>query len=312
MEMIYYIDIYRSSVYRLGRARAVRSMGGSATASQAKQASKDYETYFMSTSRLDDDDDTVTSSNNNMGNNNRDDGRSSFSDAIIDGMQRNPYAAWEWGMVERVAQNYDRAAELHGLAASAFDYIGDRPRSVICSLDRGLDMASGMDGGGGKGGGSSGGGDKKEKKLEAVEATRRVLEDAISSTVDVGGRDVELLQRVVAKEGEARVALSGVLWNAGDAGGGDGGAAESQFGTACARLDELNADYRTREADRIRGKRAPPIAPRGASLGYSIDDIVGAEEAGCSRFKNEKFVEEKLVWSDGLRTLVRKFLTLSR
>jgi hypothetical protein len=219
-------------------------------------------------------------------------------------MQRNPYAAWEWGMVERVAQNYNRAAELHGLAASAFDYIGDRPRSVICSLDRGLDMASGMDDGG-KG---SSKGDEEKKK--AAEATRKVLEDAISSTVDVGGRDVELLQRVVAKEGEARVALSGVLWNA-DAGG-DRGAAESQFGTACARLDELNADYRMREADRIRSKRAPPIAPRGASLGYSIDDIVGAEEAGCSRFKNEKFVEEKLVWSDGLRTLVRKFLTLSR
>jgi hypothetical protein len=287
-------------------------MGGSATASQAKQASKDYETYFLSTSRLDEDavdDDTVTSSN--RGNNNRDDGRSSFSDAIIDGIQRNPYAAWEWGMVERVAQNYDRAAEIHGLAASAFDDIGDRPRSVICSLDRGLDMASGMDDDAVMVGGSKGSkGDEKKKKPVAVEATRKILEDAISSTVDVGGRDVELLQRVVAKEGEARVALSGVLWNA-DAGG-DRGAAESQFGTACARLDELNADYRMREADRIRSKRAPPIAPRGASLGYSIDDIVGAEEAGCSRFKNEKFVEEKLVWSDGLRTLVRKFLTLSR
>ena len=52
--------------------------------------------------------------------------------------------------------------------------------------------------------------------------------------------------------------------------------------------------------------------PRGASLGYSIDDIVGADMASCSRFKNEKFVQEKLVWSDGLRLAVNKFLTLSR
>ena len=279
-------------------------MGGSATASQAQQASKDYEIYFMSTSRLDEGtvDDTVTSTNRG---NNRD-GRS-FSDAIIDGIQRNPYAAWEWGMVERVAHNYDRAAEIHSLAASAFDDIGDRPRSVICSLDRGLDMASGIDDAAIGVGGKDGKGD--EKKKLAVEATRKTLEDAITSTVDVEGRDVELLQRVVAKEGEARVALSGVLWTT-DSGG--GGAAESQFGTACARLEELNADYRTREADRIRRGREPSVAPRGASLGYSIDDIVGAEEAGCSRFKNEKFVEEKLVWSNGLRTLVRKFLTLSR
>jgi hypothetical protein len=281
----------------------VRSMGSSATASLAQQASKDYEMYFISTSRLDEDsvDDSVASSN---GGNERE-GRS-FSDAIVDGMQRNPYAAWEWGMVERVALNYDRAAEIHGLAASAFDGIGDRPRSVICSLDRGLDLASGLnDAAGGVGGKGGEGGENKRE----VDAARKALEDAISSTVDVEGRDVELLQRLVAKEGEARVALSGVLWTTADAG--EGGAAESQFGTTCARLDELNADYRTREADRVRRGRVAPTAPRGASLGYSIDDIVGAEEAGCSRFKNEKFVEEKLVWSDGLRTLVRKFLTLS-
>ena len=175
-----------------------------------------------------------------------------------------------------------------------------------------MDMASGMDDNAVMVGGSKGSkGDEKKKKPVAVEATRKILEDAISSTVDVGGRDVELLQRVVAKEGEARVALLGVLWTNTNSGG-ERGAPESQFGTACARLNELNADYWNREADRIKRGRAPPVAPRGASLGYSIDDIVGAEEAGCSRFKNEKFVEEKLVWSDGLRTLVRKFLTLSR
>jgi len=271
---------------RLGRARSVRSMGSSATPSHALQASKDYEVYFSLTSRLDDDGEITASKSD----------QTFFSKAIIDGIQRNPYAAWEWGMVERVAGEYDRAAEVHRLAATAFDEIGDKPRSVICSLDRGLDLASGLDDSGSK--------QEDGKKLEMA---RRVLEDAIPSDVDVAGRDVELLQRVVAKEGEARIALSGILWDSNSKGG-----AESQYGTACARLDELNADYQKREADRIKSGRMPPIRPRGASLGFSIDNIVGAEEASCSRFKNDKFVEEKLVWNETVRTKVKKFLTLGR
>lgn len=198
---------------------------------------------------------------------------------------------------------------MHRLASVAFDEIGDKPRSVICALDRGLDLAAGLDessddvaSGGGKGKGAV----SKEngKKLAFAQKT---LEDAISSTVNVEGRDVELLQRVVAKEGEARVALSGVLWNSNSK-----GAAEEQYGTACSRLDELNADYQAREADRIKKGRMPPIKPRGSTLGFSIDDLVGADEASCSRFKNEKFIEEKLVWNDGLRAKVNKFLNLSR
>jgi hypothetical protein len=47
-------------------------------------------------------------------------------------------------------------------------------------------------------------------------------------------------------------------------------------------------------------------------LGFSIDDIVGADEASCSRFKNEKFVEERLVWPQNLRQSVKRFLTLSK
>ncbi len=72
---------------RLGRARAVRSMGSSATTSQANQASKDYEIYFISTSRLDDDIDSSDAKSSKVD-------ASSFSDVIIDGIQRNPYAAW--------------------------------------------------------------------------------------------------------------------------------------------------------------------------------------------------------------------------
>jgi len=266
---------------RLGRARAVRSLGSAAMPSQALQASNDYEIYFNSISQEEEDDNTKGGS-----------GSETYitSGTILDGIQRNPYAAWEWGMVNRVAQNYDKAAEIHRLAANAFEEIGDKPRSVICSLDRGLDLASGLD---------------SKKKLGMA---KQVLEDAILSDVNVEGRDVQLLQRVVAKEGEARVALAGILWN--DAG--QKGAAESQYGTACARLDELNADYRAREEERVRAGRMPEIKPRGASFGFSMDNVVGAEEASCSRFKNEKFVEEKLVWNAGLKAKVKKFLTLSR
>ncbi len=77
----------------------MRLIGGSTTASQAQQASKDYKIYFVSTSHIDEgtvDDDTIASLNRG---NNCDD--HSFSDAIIDGIQSNPYMAWEWGMVAR-------------------------------------------------------------------------------------------------------------------------------------------------------------------------------------------------------------------
>ena len=59
----------------------MRLIGGSTTASQAQQASKDYKIYFVSTSHIDEgtvDDDTIASLNRG---NNCDD--HSFSDAII-------------------------------------------------------------------------------------------------------------------------------------------------------------------------------------------------------------------------------------
>jgi hypothetical protein len=233
--------------------------------------------YFRLVSRLDDDDKEAGAT---------------FSDAIIDGIQRNPYACWEWGMVNRVAGDYDMAAEVHRLAAKAFEEIADKPRSVISALDQGIDLAAGL--------GESNESKDYGKKLAVVKKT---LEDAIASDVNVEGRDVELLQRVVAKEGEARIALSGVLWNSKEKAG-----AEAQFGEACSRLDDLNQDYQAREQERIKKGRLPP--PKVKRLGFSIDDIVGADEASCSRFKNEKYIQEKLVWPQGLQTKVNNFLTL--
>ena len=280
--------------YRLGRARAIRSLGSFATRFQALRASSDYEIYFNS---MNTDDASITSKSKST------DDENLFSESIVTGIQRNPYAAWEWGMINRVAQNYDRAAEIHRLAAIAFEEIGDKPRSVICALDGGLDLALGLD--------SSSAGDtqvsRRRESNDKLAMVSLTLEDAIQRDVNVEGRDVELLQRLVAKEGEARVALAGVLWNNKQT-----GAAESQYGTACSRLDELNADYQAREEERVKKGRILPPKPRGAALGYSIDDIVGAEEASCSRFKNDRFIEEKLVWNESLQKMVKKFLTLSR
>lgn len=76
-----------------------------------------------------------------------------------------------------------------------------------------------------------------------------------------------------------------------------------------ARLDELNRDYNSREQEKVKKGGGKPSASA-PTLGYSIDDIVGAEEASCSRFKNDRFVEDRLVWSQSLRLNVKKFLTL--
>jgi len=202
----------------LGRARAVRSLGSSATPTQALQAANDYEIYFNYISRIDADDEDDQEQDNALS-------KSSFLPrAVLDGIQRNPYAAWEWGMVERVAGNYDRAAGIHQLASNAFEEIGDKPRAVICRLDRGLDLAAGLNEDSGRKGVS---GD--------VTKVKEILETAIQATVNTEGRDIELLQRVVAKEGEARVALSGVLWESKDK-----AAAESQFGEACGKHGEVS------------------------------------------------------------------------
>jgi hypothetical protein len=178
-------------------------MGSSATSTQATQASKDYELYFNYVSRLGTDDELTQTNVNTL------------SETIIDGIQRNPYAAWEWGMVNRVSGQFAKAAEIHHIAANAFEEIGDKPRATICRLDEGIDLASGV---------------KNDDKSQLAKV-KAILVEAIDSTPGVDGRDVLLLQRVVAKEGEARIALSGLLWVDREK-----GAAESQFGTACGKL----------------------------------------------------------------------------
>ena len=199
-----------------------------------------------------------------------------------DGASRNPYAAWEYGMALRGAGDYKKAAEVHTLAALSFKDIGDRARSVISALDAGIDMAATND----------------------VKEAKTMLESAIPMTTSVEGRDVELLQRVIAKEGEARVALASVLWSANEK-----AAAEAQLGEACSRLDQLQADADAREAARIKSGAMPPIKVK--KLPFTIDDVVGTE-CSCSRFKNEKFLSDSLFWPESLQTKVMKLNNLSK
>lgn len=321
----YKADAEELPTSRLGRARAIRSQmmmmmmmvqkmstkdEDVTMAKKMMQASKDYEVYFTATSRVDDNDDARVIKDEVGVASNNDDSTMLVSSVIQDGILHNPYAAWEWGMINRSLHMYNEAAEIHRLAALAFEEIGDKARSVICSLDRGIDLASGLaedrSSSIGKETNNNDGGRKK------ISMVIRALEDAISSDVDVGGRDVELLQRLVAKEGEARVVLAGVLWSLDDSNDSKA-TAESEFGTACTRLDELNADYRARMGKRLESNNVMSAKlSGGGAVAYSIDDIVGADEASCSRFKNDKFIQEKVVWNEDLRMLVKKFLSLSR
>ena len=195
-----------------------------------------------------------------------------------DGAARNPYAAWEWGSSLRQAGMYEKAAEVHTLASVAFDNIGDRARSVISLLDAGIDLAA------------------AGKSDEA----KSVLKNAIKRTTLVEGRDVELLQRVIAKEGEARLALASILWDTKDR-----SAAETQLGDACIRLEQLEEDAQVRISKLGLNPSAAPDR-----LKCSIDDDIGAFDISCSKFKNEKFLTETLQWPETLQKKVKKLQSL--
>mmetsp|Transcript_22159 Transcript_22159/g.61679 ORF Transcript_22159/g.61679 Transcript_22159/m.61679 type:complete len:282 (-) Transcript_22159:35-880(-) len=199
-----------------------------------------------------------------------------------DGAMRNPYAAWEWGTSLRLAGEYDEAARVHIMASDFFDDIGDRARSVISMLDAGIDLASTQD----------------------TERAKNVLQKAIARTTSVEGRDIKLLQRVIAKEGEARIALASVLWDAGNR-----AEAETQLSTACTRLDQLAEDAIARNK---RTGSIPP--PKTNALKFSIDDAggLGPLEIGCSRFKNKDYLSEKLEWPAPLQQKVEKLNSLGR
>ena len=196
---------------------------------------------------------------------------------LEDGATRNPYAAWEWGSVLRSAGAWKRAAVAHELASQAFTEIGDRARSVMSLTDAGIDYAAAQ----------------QEKK--AV----KVLETAIRLTPGVESRDVALLQRVLAKEGEGRMALAALLWNSKDAD--QRQSAERILGEACERLDQM-------QADAVNKGGAPPV-PNSRLLFGMDDDGVPALQVSCYRFKNPVFLDQ-LGWPKDLQEKVIKLETL--
>jgi len=250
---------------RLGRARAMRgaflSGGKTFTKDEWADVAKDYQVALRLSSR--------------------DDYLETDSEKEADGAQRNPYAAWEWAQALRGAGQYETASETHTLAAFSFKDIGDPARSIVAELDAGIDLAA------------AGDGNYKDAK--------EILEKAIPKTTGItSGTDVELLQRVIAKEGEARIALASILWNAGDKAG-----AEKQLGEACVRFDQLEADNADREAARMKKGLLPP--PKYNKVMFSIDDIAGAGgKVSCARFKNDEFLTRTLEWPESLRGKVQK------
>jgi hypothetical protein len=182
----------------------------------------------------------------------------------------------------RTSGDYPKAALAHILAAVSFDATGDKGRAVVSQLDAGIDLASGAT-------------DDKSKQ-EAIS----VLKKAIAQTKGVEARDVTLLQRVIAKESEGRMALAALLWT--DSGNSDSKQqAETNLGEACIRLEQLQADAASRK-DVV---RTDPIAP----LPYSIDDDIAPLDMSCGKFKSAAFLND-LEWSESLQKKVMKLQTL--
>ena len=271
----------------LGRARAIRSLGPKQiTDQQAAIGVEDYKQTLIMNAR--DDYDTI-------------------QEQIEDGAKTNPYAAWEYGMALRQNSQYEEAKIIHLLTSDVFDSISDRSRSVISLLDAGIDAAcqeivSGKVSS--ESSSSSSNNDNDSKKNDA----KSILKKAVQYTTTAEGRDVALLQRVVAKEGEGRVVLAALEWSDKSL----RNDAEQQLSTACERLDQLEQDGLQRmDAN----KKATPGATSSSSstitsLRFNIDDYPGALEASCSRFKNTDFQTERLEWPKLLQDRTQRLLQL--
>jgi hypothetical protein len=237
-------------------------LGFKATKDQAKLAASDYKEALVRSSREEWD---------------------TPQELLEDGARTNPYATWEYGMALRLMGSYDDAQSIHVMAANYFEDIGDRARSVISRIDAAIDAAAGS--------GSD---------TNRVNAAKILLSDAIKSTKTVEGRDIPLLQRVIAKEGEGRMALASLEWTSGEK-----QQAESQLELTCERLDQLEEDAILRN----KVVNVPPKAP--TTLRFNIDDVPGALDTSCSRLKNKQFLTERLEWPTALQEKLFKLKELS-
>ena len=190
---------------------------------------------------------------------------------LEDGAKTNPYAAWEYGMALRRNGQYEEAKSIHTLTSDLFDAISDRSRAVISLLDAGIDAAS------------------AEASSSKDFGAKALLKKGVGYTTTAESRDVSLLQRVVAKEGEARIVLAALEWT--DANDKSlRGDAEKELSTACERLDQLEQDALARGK-----KKKPTEVSTVPVLRFNIDDYPGALETSCSRLtKNRDFQSERL------------------
>jgi len=208
-----------------------------------------------------------------------------------------------WGDALRLASdtggnNWKEAATAHALAAAAFDQIGDPARSVIALTDAGIDLAAAAA--------------ASPNNKAAVTEAEAVLEKAIRQTKGIRSTDLDLLRRVVSKEGEGRMALAATLWSDGQR-----NQAETVLGDACLRLDQLQAQLDAAAAAQKKNKGTTGVvdlipAPR---LLCSIDDDVRgvgstSRTLDCSKFRNPQFAAETLGWPEGLQKKVTKLETL--
>lgn len=208
----------------------------------------------------------------------------SQQEQIEDGGRTNPYAVWEYGMALRLNGRLSDARDIHLFAAECFKDIGDSARSVQSKIDAGIDAAGAV---------SASSSSSKDDFVAAEE----LLKDGIQSTTKVEGRDVPLLQRVIAKEGEGRMALAALQWST----AGQKSDAETQLTAVCSRLDQLEADALARQ----RVNPQPQTPPR---LLFSIDDQPGALETSCTKLKQPSFLNDRLEWPNGLQQKVDKLL----
>lgn len=269
----------------LGRGRAIRSLPKKEQTSKLLQtAINDYEKYLILTAR-----DSQYMDNDN--------------ERMEDGILRNPYAAWEYAATLRSNKDYNKASFIREQASEAFEYIGDTAHSVISYLDYGIDLAMSY---------STSTNSNAAVPLDKV---TNVLTKGIESTTKVEGRDVTLLQHVVSKEGEARLALASILWNEKNM---PVDKAENVLGDACIRLEQLEQDNNDRSAIKNNKKQEQQPMQSNISnkvLKFSIDgsnSVLDAGEISCSKFKSEKFIEDVLGWPEELKDKVKKLETLKR
>lgn len=180
-------------------------------------------------------------------------------------------------MALRLTGDTQKAKEIHMLASQYFEDIGDPARSVIALMDAGIDTAD-----------------------YDADAGKTLIRSSFKKIKLVEGRDIPLLQRVIAKEGESRIALASLYWTSGERQD-----AESQLGLACERLDQL-------EADAIARQKVNALAVPSPRLKFNIDDIPGALDMSCSRLRNRDYLNERLEWPVSLQQRANKLYTLKK